>query len=136
MATPPERRRFRRVPITYQVKLVVEDRIIAYPTAIDISMGSILLGGSERLPLGSPCGVAILLAEGASGQRVVARGTVVRSDSRGMAIAFSKSLDADSESTLRALIHSLSPGAEEAVEPEPGPAGDQAPRSTKQAKRS
>ncbi|GLH66716.1 PilZ domain-containing protein [Geothrix edaphica] len=136
MATPSERRRFRRVPITYRVKLVVEDRIIAYPTAIDISMGSILLGGTERLPLGSPCGVAILLAEGESGQRVVARGTVVRSDSRGMAVAFSKSLDADSENALRALIHSLSPGAEGVVEPEPGPAGDQAPRSTKQAKRS
>lgn len=112
----PERRQFRRVPIAYRVKLVAEDRIIGYPSAIDLSMGGILVGGRERLPLGSACGVAILVAEGEPGQRIVARGTVVRSDARGMAIAFSKALDRASEEALRALLQSLAPGADEPLE--------------------
>lgn len=110
MTPSPQKRQSRRVPIAYQVKLVAEDRIIAYASAINLSMGGILVGGGERLPLGSQCGVAILLAEGESGRRVVARGTVVRCDARGMAIAFSKALDSGSEASLRTLIHSLDPG--------------------------
>lgn len=108
MASPPEKRQFRRIPIAYQVKLVAEDRIIAYPFAIDLSMGGILVGGPERLPVGSQCGVAILLPLGEHGRRVVARGTVVRSDAQGTAIAFSKALDPGSEEALRTLIESLS----------------------------
>jgi len=119
MTTPPERRQFRRVPITYRVKLVAADRIIAYASAIDLSMGGILVGGHEHLPLGSSCGVAILLTEGEAGQRVVAWGTVVRSDARGMAIAFSKALDRASEEALRALLQSLAPGADEPLDATP-----------------
>jgi hypothetical protein len=113
MAALPEKRQFQRVPITYQVKLVAEDQIIAYSSAIDLSMSGIMVGGGELLPEGSQCGVAILLADGLAGWRVVARGTVVRSDPRGMAISFSKALDADSEEALRILIRSQSPLAEE-----------------------
>ncbi len=115
---PPssDQRQFRRVPISYQVKLVAEDRIIAYPFAINLSLGGILVGGTERLPVGSQCGVAILLTTGEPGRRVVARGTVVRSDAKGMAIAFSKTLDPGSEEALRALIQSLSLDADGAFE--------------------
>jgi hypothetical protein len=101
-----------RVPISYRVKLVASDRIIAFPSAINISLGGILVGGPERLPLGSECGVAILLEEAEAGKRVVTRGTVIRSDARGMAIAFSKVLDPGSLESLRALVQSLSPGAD------------------------
>jgi hypothetical protein len=112
MTSPTEERHFRRVPIDYQVKLVADDRIIAYPRAINLSMGGILLSGPARLPMGSHCGVAILFASPEAGRRVVARGTVVRTDGQGMAIAFSKTLDPASEDALRRLIHSLEPGAE------------------------
>jgi hypothetical protein len=113
MSTSPEKRQHRRIPTTYQVKLVVEDQIIAYPSALDLSMGGILVDSRKLLPLGSPCGVAILLADREIGQRVVARGTVVRSDARGLAIDFSKALDAGSEASLRALIHSLTPSTKD-----------------------
>lgn len=119
----PENRQFRRLPIAYQVKLVAEDRIIAYPSALDLSMGGILVGGREQLPVGSQCGVVILLADGEAGRRVVARGTVVRSDTRGTAIAFSKALDANSEDSLRILIRSLDPETVESAELPPGPGG-------------
>jgi hypothetical protein len=112
---PLEERRFRRIPVTYQVKVIAEDRIIAYPKAINLSMGGILVSGRDQLPVGSHCGVAILLAPGELGRRIVARGTVVRTDQQGMAIAFSKALDPESEESLRGLIHMLSPGAESAL---------------------
>jgi hypothetical protein len=109
---PLEGRQFQRILIAYQVKVIAEDRIIAYPQAINLSMGGILVGGRDQLPVGSHCGVAILLAPGKLGRRIVARGTVVRVDQQGMAIAFSKALDPESETSLRGLINTLSPGAE------------------------
>jgi hypothetical protein len=57
--------------------------------------------------------VAILLADGGTGRRIVTRGTVVRNDAQGMAIAFSKALDRHSEDSLRALLQSLDPEAED-----------------------
>ena len=112
MHATPENRKFRRVPITYQIKLVADDRIIAYPTAVNLSMSGLLLQGRDHLPVGSDCGVAILLGSGEAGRPVVTRGTVVRNDERGMAIAFSKVLDAESQQSLRMLIRDLDPEAE------------------------
>ena len=117
MTPPPEERQFRRIPIAYQVKVVAEHRMIAYSTAINLSMGGLLVRGHEHLPVGTPCGVAILFGKGEPGRRVVARGTVLRSDEQGMAIAFSKALDPNSEASLRMLIRSLEPGAEVAIGP-------------------
>jgi len=120
MTLPPEVRQYRRIPIAYQVKVVADDRIIVYSKAINLSLGGILVNGRDQLPVGSHCGVAILLVDGEPGRRVVARGTVVRTDQQGMAIAFSRALDKESEQSLRWLLHSLSPGAEEALSPQPG----------------
>jgi hypothetical protein len=117
---PPEARQYRRIPVAYQVKVVAEDRIIAYPEAINLSLGGILVGGRDHLPVGSHCGVAILLADGEAGRRIVARGTVVRTDQMGMAITFSKALDPGSEESLRWLIRTLSPGAEDVLLSRPG----------------
>ena len=103
----PNQRLSSRVPIDCRVRLVAEDRIIAYPHALNLGMGGILVDGPDRLPLGSACGVAILLSNAAAGQRVVARGTVVRSDARGMATAFSKALDPESERALGGLVNAL-----------------------------
>lgn len=113
---PSDQRQFPRIPIAYRVKVVADDRIIAFPSAVNISMGGILVGGSERLPLGSACGVAILLEDADAGKRVVTRGTVIRSDAGGMAIAFSRDLEPASLEALRALIQSLAPGADQAFE--------------------
>jgi hypothetical protein len=116
MTLPPEERQYRRIPIAYQVKVIAENRMIVYPAAVNLSMGGLLVRGPEHLPVGTPCGVAILFGKGEPGRRVVARGTVARSDAQGMAIAFSRALDATSEDSLRMLIRSLDPGAEDAIE--------------------
>jgi hypothetical protein len=117
---PPEERQYRRIPIAYQVKVIADDRIIVYSKAVNLSLGGILVSGQDPLPVGSHCGVAILLVDGEPGRRVVARGTVVRTDQQGMAVAFSRALDRESEESLRWLIRSLSPGAEEALTAQPG----------------
>lgn len=109
-----EQRQYPRVPIAYRVKVVTPDRIIAFPKAINISMGGILIGGQDRLPVGTACGVAILLEEAEAGRRVVTRGTVVRSDATGMAIQFSRELEASGLEALRVLIRSVSPETEPA----------------------
>lgn len=118
-----EQRQHPRVPIAYRVKVVTPDRIIAFPTAINISMGGLLIGGSDRLPVGTACGVAILLEEAEAGKRVVTRGTVVRSDANGMAIQFSRELEARDIEALRALIRSVSPEADRAFEAQENPKG-------------
>lgn len=95
--------------------MVAQDRIIACATAIDISMGGIMVGGQERLPVGCECGVAILLEGAEAGKRVVTRGTIVRSDAYGMAIKFSMTLDEGSYEALRTLIRDLCSQADQAL---------------------
>ena len=124
MPTSPNQRLSPRVPIDCRVRLVADDRIIAYPYALNLGMGGIFVDGPDRLPLGSACGVAILLANAAAGQRVVARGTVVRSDARGMAIAFSKALDPESERALGNLVRSLALPADWDPESDPEAPGN------------
>jgi hypothetical protein len=117
MTPSPEYRRFRRIPIAYEVKLIVEDRLISYASAINLSMGGLLVDGRSPLPVGTTCGVAILLGAGHPGKRIVTRGMVVREDDRGIAIAFSRALDPGSAASLKALIQSLDPGAEDPFGP-------------------
>ncbi len=114
MPPTPDARQHRRVPLGFQVKLVAEDRIIAFPTARNVSLGGILLDGPEGLEVGTPCGVAILLVNGEPGKRVVARGTVVRADAHGMAIAFTKALDPESARSLQLLLRTLPASQHEA----------------------
>ncbi|BDU69317.1 hypothetical protein GETHOR_14180 [Geothrix oryzae] len=116
VSVPSDQRQFPRVPIAYRVKVVTGDQILAFPSAINISLGGILVGGTERLPLGSACGVAILLEEAEAGKRIVTRGTVLRADADGMAIAFSRDLEPTSLDALRALIRSLNPEADQVFE--------------------
>ena len=113
MPTPHDARQYPRIPMAHEVKLVAEDRIIACPRALNLSLGGILVEGVKGLPVGSDCGVAILLVNGDPGRRVVARGTVVRSDAQGLAIDFSRSLDPVSQRALQMLIHSLEPASED-----------------------
>lgn len=118
---PPDLRQFLRMPFSYRVKVVVADRILAFPQAINISLGGILVDGADRLPVGSDCGVAILLQQAEAGKRVVTRGTVVRSDAAGMAIAFSRPLEPESLQTLLSLVQAA-PADPELAQLPPGQA--------------
>jgi hypothetical protein len=105
-----EHRASSRVPIGYQVKVVTDDQMIAYASALNVGLGGLLLEPTPALPVGRPCGIAIFLMDSETGKRIVARGVVVRSDAAGTAIQFTKALEAESRALMEALIHSHTPG--------------------------
>ena len=109
MTQPANHRAFPRVPIGYRVKVVTDDQMIAYASALNVSLGGLLVQPTPALPVGRLCGVAIFLMERDTGKRIVARGIVVRNDLRGTAIQFTQALEAESRSLMEALIHSRTP---------------------------
>ena len=105
-----EHRSSPRIPIGYRVKVVTDDQMIAYASALNVGLGGLLLEPTPSLPVGRPCGVAIFLMDLETGKRIVARGIVVRSDAQGTAIQFTKALEQTSRELLETLIHSRTPG--------------------------
>lgn len=104
-----EHRAFPRVPIGFRVKVVTDDQMIAYASALNVSLGGLLVEPTPGLPVGLSCGIAIFLMDQETGKRIVARGIVVRSDARGTAVQFTKPLDKVSREHLEALVHSHTP---------------------------
>lgn len=110
MTLPTNHRAFPRVPIGYRVKVVTDDQMIAYASALNVSLGGLLVDPTPALPVGRLCGIAIFLMERETGKRIVARGIVVRSGPRGTAIQFTQALEAESRALMEALIRSRTPG--------------------------
>jgi hypothetical protein len=110
----PNQRAFPRVPIGYRVKIVTPERMIVYGSALDISMGGILLKSDPPLALGTRVGVAIFIADGEGGSRIVTHGTVVRIGSGGNAIEFAPDMD---ERQVRALALLVAEHGSEAPAP-------------------
>lgn len=110
-----------RIPIGYQIKVVTDDEMVAFSSALNISSGGVLLAPIPGLPVGGRCGVVIFLLDGELGRRVVASGIVVRSDDRGTAIQFHKGLNPESAEALETLLASLGPEEGDGMaEGEPG----------------
>jgi hypothetical protein len=104
-------RAFPRVPIGYRVKVVTKDRMIGYSQALNVSMGGILLQGEPPLQVGIRVGVAIFLADGEGGSRIVTHGTVVRSDAQGNAIQFAPDMEEGHIQALALLVAAHQPKA-------------------------
>jgi hypothetical protein len=60
--------------------------------AVNISLGGLLLIAAPPLPIGTSCDISILIPGSGLRQAVKATGTVVRSDTHGMAIRFAQAL--------------------------------------------
>lgn len=99
-----------RVPIGYRIKVVTDDEMVAFSSALNISAGGLLLAPLPSLPVGGRCGVVIFLLDGELGRRVVAKGTIIRSDAFGTAIQFQKGLNPESMEALETLLASLQTG--------------------------
>lgn len=95
-----DQRTFERIPFHEKVKVVSKGRMVAYAMAINIGMGGALLSAAPPLPVGSQCRLAIPVPGGEGIERIVAEGTVVRSDSGGTAIRFLSTLERSSFDTL------------------------------------
>jgi hypothetical protein len=95
-----DQRASKRVPFRQQVKVVSVGRMVAYAMATNIGVGGVLLSASSPLPVGSQCQVAIPVPGSGEMERILAEGTVVRSDATGTAVRFSKNLESSRIDTL------------------------------------
>jgi len=93
MTTPEDLRTSRRIPIENRVQVRTNARKVFNALAINLSMGGLLLSAAPPLPVGSACELSILLPNGHLGNKVLAKGTVIRSDERGTAIQFERAFD-------------------------------------------
>ncbi len=114
MENRANQRKFTRVPIGYRVKVLAEEKTLACPSAVNISMNGILVRTSEHLPLGTACHVIIFVLEDGSETKILAWGTVVRNNSEDMAIRFSQIHGEDGPERLRNLVLFRCPDPEQA----------------------
>lgn len=99
MASTIESRTAERIPVRNRVDVLVRGRVILVATAVNISLGGLLLAAAPSLTAGSVCDVAIH-SEGSGGESFLASGRVVRTGDNGTAIQFSRMLG---EKTLDAI---------------------------------
>jgi len=123
MSTSSEHRAFPRIPIGYRVKVVTDDQMITYGSALNLSLGGLLFEPTPALPLGKLCGIVIFLMDQESGKRIVARGIVVRSDAHGTAIQFTTAIEKDDRELLESLIRSQAVGVDPAFGADMGACG-------------
>jgi hypothetical protein len=100
MRTSDDSRACGRIPIGKPIQLVTRGKAVSYALAINISMGGLLLSAAPSLPVGSQCKLAIPPAGKILGAKILVEGTVIRSDSNGMAVRFATLLE---DSTLEAF---------------------------------
>lgn len=110
----PTQRKFTRVPIGYRLKIMAEERTLAFPSAVNISMSGILVRTPERLPLGTSCYIVIFVLTEGQEAKILAWGTVVREATEGLAIRFAQILGKDGPERLKDLVLSRCPDPEQA----------------------
>ncbi len=93
MTEPSDKRTFERIPFSQKVKVVSMGRMVAYAMAINLGMGGVLLKSASPLPVGRKFRLAIPVTGPEGVKRILAEGTVVRSDPEGTAIQFSNPLE-------------------------------------------
>ena len=104
MDRPPTQRQCTRVPIGYRLKIMAEERTLAFSSAVNISMNGILVRTHERLPLGTSCYIVIFVLTEGLETKILAWGTVVREDPEGLAIRFAQILGKEGPERLRDLV--------------------------------
>ncbi len=100
---PDEKRKFTRVPFSTKVGLTFGDQIIVANEMRNVSLGGALVLTTECLPPETVCQLDIELIGPASLLCIRVEGEVLRCDSDGMAIKFTK-IDLDSLIHLSHLI--------------------------------
>ena len=109
MGTRSNRRAFTRIPIAFRVKILTEDATLASSTALNLSLGGLLVQTSRPLPLGTPCHVVLFVLEDGQEQKILAEGIVVREAADAVAIRFTRLMGDESRSRLERLVLHRSP---------------------------
>ena len=107
MSDGSEHREFTRVHVKVLTEVTVEGRTIRSFDSQDLSLKGMLVRTEERLPPGTPCGVRVLLGDGAV--EILADGVVVRDYAEGFAVQFTRLLGLESYEHLKNLVMYNSP---------------------------
>jgi hypothetical protein len=91
-----------RISIRKPIQVVTRGKAVSYALAINIGLGGLLLSAAPSLPVGSSCKLAIPPAGDLLGANILLEGTVIRSDSNGLAVRFATLLEG---STLEAIAN-------------------------------
>jgi hypothetical protein len=99
-----ERRTRTRVHFTTQVIVKTdESEIVAEANSEDISIKGLFVNTEERVPVGTPCDIEILLTGTSTRLALTIKGIITRQDASGLGIAFD-SMDLDSYVHLKNII--------------------------------
>jgi hypothetical protein len=108
---PANQREFTRVLVTARTVIKAGDLVLSGPPTHSLSMKGMSVQTGERLPLGTECGITIVLVEGQV--EIQAEGSVVAHLPDGMAFLFSKILGLESFEHLRNLVFYNAPDVEQ-----------------------
>ncbi len=112
MVQRSERRAFTRVPLAYRVRILTEEHTFGSSTALNLSLGGMLVQLPQPLPLGTRCHIVLFMVEDGEDQKILAEGIVVRSSDTTVAIRFTRLLGPQSRERLEHLILHRSPNPE------------------------
>jgi hypothetical protein len=103
MTTYAEHREFSRSPIDARTEVRLRNGITVEGKAVDVSLRGLMLATEDRLPVGKPVRVMLILEGNREPKRINAGGHIARLDDAGVAVCFTD-LDLDNTQYLRDLI--------------------------------
>lgn len=104
-----ERRKRTRVHFSTQVVIKTEDsEVRAEANSEDLSIKGVFVNTEQKIPLGTPCDIEILLTGTSTRLALTIKGVISRQEATGLGIAFD-SMDLDSYMHLKNIIlHNVS----------------------------
>ena len=105
------RREFTRVPVTIRTLVEAGGRVLDGASSHSVSMKGLAVRTGERLPVGTPCRLTLVLVP--DQVEIRAEGTVVAHLPDGMACQFTRILGLDSYEHLRNLVYYNAPDVEQ-----------------------
>lgn len=103
MATYAEHREYSRSPIDARTEVRLGNGITVEGKAVDVSLRGLMFLTDDRLPVGKPVRVMLILEGNREPKRINAGGHVARLDDAGVAVCFTD-LDLDNTQYLRDII--------------------------------
>jgi len=103
MATYAEHREYSRSPIHARTEVRLCNGITVEGKAVDVSLRGLMFATENRLPIGKPVRVMLILDGDREPKRIVVGGQIARLDDAGVAVHFTD-LDLDNAEYLRDIV--------------------------------
>jgi hypothetical protein len=103
MVTYAEHRECSRSPIHGRTEVRLSNGVTVEGKAVDVSLRGLMLATEDRLPIGKPVRIMLILDGDREPKRVNAGGHIARLDDAGVAVCFTE-LDLDNAQYLRDIV--------------------------------